>query len=763
MRDSGPLLETGTAHAQDVVPQGVPAPSPTAAPRGAGRLLPLWVVLGSLALAAVYGRVALLNLTTALVGGNVDGYENVWNNWWLKTALFDLHQSPFYTDYIYYPYGVSLRFHTLAPFNGLVTLPFNLWLGYIPTLNLYFVVSLAATTVAAFWMIRDLAGSAWAAFAGAALFTYASPLVLGYFIGGQSNLLAAEWLPLFLFCVGRALRGRPVPPGGGLAAAHDLRRWPVYAAAAVATLLIMSLTEWQYVLFAVVTTVLLFGFGLLEPIPRRVQATRFGKLALIGGAYALIAGPTLVWPMVQEAAANPWLDVSYQSVLHSVDLFDLLGPGLTNPGYPALLLAAAGLWLNRRSPAGPTARTWAAVAVVMYVLALGPVLQAGGTNTGIPLPYGALQSLPVLSIGRDPARFATIGLLGVSILAAFGLRDLAAGAARRLARPGRRLLLSAGLAVLLLAVSLPGYVAAAGDAVALPPDWPPFYAQLAQDPTHYAVLELPLFTEKGLREHHYQFYQVLSGKYRFGGRYARDHALSNPHNFVKTASLFHDLWLLDDPAVTRDLFWPAHDFLQRTDYATQGLAILNYYDVHYIVLYNDALYPGWDEGAFQHILTQILGPNPQPTYQDRIMRVYAVPQGPPPANPITLDAGLGWSPAETRADGKVFRLADNRGGQASQLYTMNLTRAPQEATLHFTVYAFQQPRTLTVRLNGQARQTLHLTPDPQDVTIALTLPPGNNMITFDTPEPLLPTGNPADARLLSFGMYDVALQPTQTP
>src|SRR2546426_8310720 len=83
--------------------------------RGAG-LLPL---LGSFTLAAVFGRVALLNLNTGLVGGYVDGYENLWNYYWVKTALLDLHTNPFYTSYLYYPTGISLRFHTLNLANGL--------------------------------------------------------------------------------------------------------------------------------------------------------------------------------------------------------------------------------------------------------------------------------------------------------------------------------------------------------------------------------------------------------------------------------------------------------------------------------------------------------------------------------------------------------------------------------------------------------------------------------------------------------------------
>jgi len=42
-----------------------------------------------------------------------------------KTALLDLHTNPFITDRIWYPTPVSLYYHTLNPFNGLLSIPFQ--------------------------------------------------------------------------------------------------------------------------------------------------------------------------------------------------------------------------------------------------------------------------------------------------------------------------------------------------------------------------------------------------------------------------------------------------------------------------------------------------------------------------------------------------------------------------------------------------------------------------------------------------------------
>src|SRR5512135_2869715 len=46
-----------------------------------------------------------------------------WNLWWVKHAVFDLHVSPLYTNYVIYPFVSPLAGHTLALLWGLVTAP----------------------------------------------------------------------------------------------------------------------------------------------------------------------------------------------------------------------------------------------------------------------------------------------------------------------------------------------------------------------------------------------------------------------------------------------------------------------------------------------------------------------------------------------------------------------------------------------------------------------------------------------------------------
>ncbi len=58
-----------------------------------------------------------------------------WNLWWVRHAIFDLHVSPLYTNFVVYPFVSPLAGHTLALLWGFVSAPFQMIFGLIPTFN----------------------------------------------------------------------------------------------------------------------------------------------------------------------------------------------------------------------------------------------------------------------------------------------------------------------------------------------------------------------------------------------------------------------------------------------------------------------------------------------------------------------------------------------------------------------------------------------------------------------------------------------------
>src|SRR5581483_9754427 len=83
-----------------------------------------------------------------------------WNLWWMKFALFDLHTSPLYSDYIYYPVGVNLVAYTATFLNAALALPLQFAFGVIAAQNLYTWFALVASGYGAFLLTREVVGRA---------------------------------------------------------------------------------------------------------------------------------------------------------------------------------------------------------------------------------------------------------------------------------------------------------------------------------------------------------------------------------------------------------------------------------------------------------------------------------------------------------------------------------------------------------------------------------------------------------------------------
>ena len=150
-------------------PAGPPArvgPGVVAAPAPPRLSFHLEGLLAHGPLAVLFTWPLLLNL-----GGNglapgvmtEDRSQNLWNLWWVKTALLDLHTDPFVTDRLWYPTPVSLRFHTLNIFNGLISIPFQPFLSLPAILSGIVLVSFILAGWGAYLLItymlaRTLAG-----------------------------------------------------------------------------------------------------------------------------------------------------------------------------------------------------------------------------------------------------------------------------------------------------------------------------------------------------------------------------------------------------------------------------------------------------------------------------------------------------------------------------------------------------------------------------------------------------------------------------
>ncbi|MFL5732088.1 MAG: hypothetical protein ACJ78Q_02710, partial [Chloroflexia bacterium] len=82
----------------------------------------LAALLGFFVLAAIVTYPAISHFASGVPGDLIaDRDQNLWNLWWVGQSVGHL-ASPFHTGLLYYPYGVSLYYHTLGLPQGLLAL-----------------------------------------------------------------------------------------------------------------------------------------------------------------------------------------------------------------------------------------------------------------------------------------------------------------------------------------------------------------------------------------------------------------------------------------------------------------------------------------------------------------------------------------------------------------------------------------------------------------------------------------------------------------
>ncbi|GIW08379.1 MAG: hypothetical protein KatS3mg060_3184 [Dehalococcoidia bacterium] len=507
---------------------------------------PLLAAVLYFVLAVVFTWPLVLRLMDHVVGIDVDEGIFVWNLWWLRFSILSLGVSPFFTDYIFYPVGVSLVYYTLTFVNGLFSLPLQPFIGPVGANNLILLLSLTGNGVAAFLLCRYILVSeridhpSLPAFLGGAIFAFAASRWV-YASFGSSNLTTLWPLPLFT-----------------LALLKTLDRWDAKRTTWAQPALVVL---WFACALYNELTLAAFELFLAAPlIGRRIwSATRAGRpplrllvpLAGIGAGCALSAAPLLALMWQEDRLEGQYLtdrwgyadgfSADLLSFFLPTHLHPILG-GLAAPwtsqftdvpivfiGYGVILCTMLALWRFHR------VRIWGWMALGFAILCLGPVLHIlgrsrwnfDGIETNIPLPYIALHYIPLISANRFPNRFSIPLTLCLAVLVAFG-----AAAIFRAASSRRQPFVAGVLLVVLLF-----------DQVALPLPLndlraPEIYRIIAAERGDFAIAQLPLgwrnsYGMLGKERTTVQAYQYAHQKRTLGGNISRN----PPFKFVYFADL----------------------------------------------------------------------------------------------------------------------------------------------------------------------------------------------------------------------------------
>ncbi|NOZ30314.1 MAG: hypothetical protein GXP39_19980 [Chloroflexi bacterium] len=615
----------------------------------------------------------ILRFTTHVPGDGIDDPALTWNLWWVRYSLLELHASPFYCRWMFWPIGINLAFYTLTVLNGLLAIPLQLAWEVVPASNLLLLLSFILSGYGTFLLVRQVWGSrrdvtpealwstAW--FAGL-IYAFASNKLF-YAALGQFNIASSQWVPFCALYVWRA--GQRQGSWRDALLAGLFLGFQAWAEATYASFLLIFIA--LYALWIIATSAR----------SGRPLAAWVTRLAIIGGVFALLIAPMLAHMLPDlKAEGDFFASGGGFADVFSADIAGYLVPTQHHPifgrladrlpfphdkgqhvyiGYSVALLAMVGILRRPRR----AALFWAACLLVFWLLTLGPTLRVAGNDTGIPGPFALVARLPFFKGNRYPSRYAVMLLLSAAVLAARGLQTLLERLPRL--RPGALL----GIAsVLFLAEHL---------AIPLPLSdmrVPAIYQRIATetDATPGAVMELPLGWRNGARVAgkkdviimFEQWYQTVHHRPLLGGNTSRNpefkfqyfseaplidllvglvNAADEPfHQALRSELAAVEAWIAD-PAQA-----PPGWLEEQRQQARQVLRLL---DIAYVVIHRDRV-----PATLERYVATILPVELIATEGD--IALYRVRRDQlPPLDEIDLTSpqgrlalGEGWSPAATQ-------------------------------------------------------------------------------------------------------------------
>lgn len=463
-----------------------------------------------LALAAVFLLPGSVAPSSALLGYPGDNFQNAWFLWYFARAVAH-GQNPFYTHLLFYPTRVTLAWSTSDPIAGLMALPLSLMAGPVVAYNLSLVLQLALAAFFGRLLCLRIARNEAAAFIGGIVFGFSSFLLAQSL--GHLSLVTAFAIPLFVLVL------------DGIWKAEN-PSWKFGIPLGLA-LLLAALAHYNYV----VVCIAFAFFWVVVDVARDFSGgmrliARVWKPLATGAATFVVGFSPFLWMMLRNPAGIPLSRTANHVELFSADVLGFLIPswnhilfgrfaqhtldprvfmagyeGTVYAGIVVLALAVLGFWKGGFWKGRKSREPWvvraALLAVIFYLLSLGPELRLLGHPLHIPGPARLLYVLPFAKFVSAPARFDVGVVLCLAILASLGVKFIL----DRLARPSWRHLAAVAIAALIVCDSLtipfprssitdPGSRYAAGS-VADPPGAVSQTCDLPRNLQHGTVLTFP--------------------------------------------------------------------------------------------------------------------------------------------------------------------------------------------------------------------------------------------------------------------------------
>jgi hypothetical protein len=396
------------------------------------QLLAIMIIL-SYALIAVFLLYSFpYDFTKQVPGDGGDGYQFLWDLWWVRFSLVNLHSNPYFSNYVFYPNAQSLYFHSLMPLGGIIAIPFQDAFGLFFSYNFLLLLGYAFGGFGAYSLAYYFTKNRHASYLSGLIFAF-SPYHLAHTLG-HLNLVSFEAVPFYILFLFKLKDTRSF-------------RYSVYAA--VSLLIATFLGDLYYAFILTIFTVLFLVYGFLLEGKALLTRKFMAGLVLTFAIFFLVASPVML-PMV-AGMSNGQYNYAKTSInaqaIYSTDLAAFFIPkpenyflsnfakvigqqfgvnfgGAENGAYIGYTVMALVLYTIVK--VRKNIEIWLLLTGTFALLSLGPVLHVMGritfgSNTVIPLPSFLIHYLPGGLVFQVPARFMVVAYLGLGVLVALGI------------------------------------------------------------------------------------------------------------------------------------------------------------------------------------------------------------------------------------------------------------------------------------------------------------------------------------------------------
>jgi hypothetical protein len=356
-----------------------------------------------------------------------DAYEYTRHIWWIKHAL-QTGQPIFDQPLLAYPDGLDGAWLWGNPLQSFPAWLFAFVMPLPAAYNLMTLLWLALNGWSMYWLVSRLTQNQGAALIAGVIFE-AYPTFQGQLSASHEGLLVLWPVPFYVYALFRL---------------RESGSWRYILTAGL--LFVLSILGNSLLLVYLLLPITgLFTLSLLW----KRQWTAFGRVILSAALGVALSSIFLV-PIIRETLNAPdYIREAGSAVRFSADLLAIITPSFYHPLYrnldythallgvepaeklayigilPALLTLLA-VWKM------PAARWWLLLALIAWVLSLGPILKvmneparvsvSSEYESYVALPWLALGNLPLLNIARTPSRFNFALAFAVAVMAGYGVK-----------------------------------------------------------------------------------------------------------------------------------------------------------------------------------------------------------------------------------------------------------------------------------------------------------------------------------------------------